>query len=114
MAHFVTCAHPSFDTNAGKITGFKGMSVSTFNPTSKQWHQAWVDNQGGYYDFIGEVIGEKRIFKTKPVQKDGKTYIQRMVFYDIQQNAFTWDWESSEDGGRTWKLNWRIDYKRAR
>jgi hypothetical protein len=35
-----------------------------------------------------------------------------MVFKNIKANAFTWDWESSVDGGETWKLNWRINYSR--
>ena len=35
-----------------------------------------------------------------------------MVFYDIGENSLTWDWESSLDGGETWKLQWRIFYIR--
>lgn len=93
-------------------TGFKGTSISVYNPRNKSWHQAWADNQGGYFNFIGETDGEKRIFKTLPVEKNGKTIILRMVFYNITDTSMTWDWESSNDGGKTWNLNWQIEYTR--
>lgn len=93
-------------------SGFKGTSISVFNPKDNTWHQAWADNQGGYFDFIGETEKHKRIFKTHP-QKDGnKTIIKRMVFKDITAETFTWDWELSDDAGQTWTLQWRIHYKR--
>jgi hypothetical protein len=91
---------------------FKGTSISVYNPATKAWHQAWADTQGGYFDFIGEVDGDKRIFKTKLREVNGKKIIQRMVFYDIKRDSLTWDWESSTDGGTTWQLLWRINYTR--
>ena len=104
----------NFEIIDGNNKGFKGMSVSTYNPNSKSWHQAWVDSQGGYYNFIGEEKEGKKIFKTIPREgKDGKIIIQRMIFYDFTENGFTWDWEASFDGGKTWKLNWQIFYKKA-
>ncbi|NER13168.1 hypothetical protein GWK08_06940 [Leptobacterium flavescens] len=93
-------------------TGFKGTSISVFNPQTKQWHQAWADSQGGYIDLIGAMDGEKRIFKTKPVQQGDKKVVRRMVFKDISENGFTWDWESTTDGGENWKLLWRIEYSK--
>ena len=100
-------------TDSGPMTGFKGTSISVFNPTTKMWHQAWADNQGGYFNFIGEIDDTRRIFKTKPVENNGKTLVMRMVFYDITADAFTWDWERSEDGGENWTLAWRINYTRS-
>jgi len=37
---------------------------------------------------------------------------QRMIFYEIKKDSFTWDWENSTDYGKTWSLQWRINYKR--
>ena len=106
-----TVIEENFAITEGAQAGFLGKSLSVMD-ANNQWHQAWVDNQGGYYDFIGEVVGEKKIFKTKLVEKDGKKIIQRMVFYDIKKDSFTWDWEGTQDGGETWKLLWRINYTR--
>ncbi|WP_435625697.1 hypothetical protein [Flagellimonas sp.] len=93
-------------------SGFKGTSISVYNPAKKQWHQAWADNQGGYYDFIGEIMNNHPIFKTKPVIKENKEIVHRMVFKDIEEGKFTWDWESTNNGGNTWRLLWRIQYHR--
>lgn len=102
----------NFQILEGQNAGFKGTSISVFNPRKKSWHQAWADNNGGYFNFIGEVIDDKKIFKTLPVEKDGKVIIQRMVFYNFSKDSFTWDWEATQDGGDTWKLQWRINYTR--
>jgi hypothetical protein len=92
--------------------GFKGTSISVYNPTEKKWHQAWADNQGGYFNFIGEVEGDKRIFRTPIVARGDQSITQRMVFYNIKHDSMTWDWEKSADGGKTWELQWRILYTR--
>lgn len=97
----------------GQSKGFIGGSLSVFQPATNTWRQAWADNQGGYFDFIGDFDGNKRIFKTHPREVNGNVVIQRMVFYDIRQDSFMWDWELSQDGGKTWNLNWRISYVRT-
>ena len=96
-----------------KGSGLLGKSISVYNPRTKTWHQAWADNQGSYFDFVGEIEGENRIFRTKMVEKDGKQIIQRMRFYDISEDSFVWDWESTTDNGKTWTLAWRLNYSRA-
>ena len=95
------------------VQGFKGMSLSVISTRTKTWRQTWVDNQGGYIDLEAFVDGDKRGFRTQPREVNGQVVVMRMVFYDIQQDRFTWDWEASSDGGRTWTLNWRIHYQRA-
>lgn len=104
----------NFEALVGQLKGFKGTSISVYNPTTKQWKQAWADNQGSYFNFVGEIDGDKRIFKTQVFVRGEKKIIQRMVFYDITHDKLTWDWEKSEDGGTTWQLQWRINYERAK
>lgn len=87
---------------------FFGTSISVYNPQQKTWHQAWADNQGGYYDFIGLFEAGKKMFSTDT----SKQIIQRMVFYNIEENGFIWDWEGSKDHGQNYALLWRINYRR--
>lgn len=99
----------NFRALTGAYAGMKGTSLSVYNPQTKTWKQAWADNQGSYFDFTGVVENGQRIFQTEEqTLADGRTLIQRMRFYDIEQDTLTWDWESSFDGGVTWTLNWRI------
>lgn len=104
--------YENFEVLEGQNKGFKGTSISVFQPRLKKWKQAWADNQGGYYDFVGEFEGKKRIFKTNVVERNGESVLARMVFKDIKEDSFTWEWESSKNGGVTWNLLWRIQYKR--
>ena len=107
-----TVIQENFKIIEGNWAGFKGKSLSVFSPAEKTWKQNWFDNQGGYYSFTSEITDKERIFQTKPEIKGDSIIIFRMVFYDIKDNSFTWDWESSVDGGQNWKLNWRIFYNR--
>ncbi|NAS31724.1 hypothetical protein GTQ40_12125 [Flavobacteriaceae bacterium R38] len=95
-------------------TGFKGTSISVYNPVKKEWHQAWADNQGGYFDFIGDIGNDGPVFKTKIVVQGDKKIIQRMTFKNITKDKFVWDWENSTDGGENWTLSWRINYNRKK
>lgn len=90
----------------------RGRSFSVLHTASGTWKQAWADNQGGFFAFTGHADGAKRIFATDIRLEGDKQVGQRMVFYDIQPGHFTWDWERTTDGGRSWTLAWRLEYPR--
>jgi hypothetical protein len=90
-----------------------GRSYSVFDRTTGEWKQTWVDNTGGYLDFVGSVVDGNRVF-AREFQRQGKTIRQRMVFRDVKPEAFKWLWQRSEDGGATWITGWEIDYRRVK
>ncbi len=99
----------------GQSVGFKGISHSVYQPQFERWKQSWADNSGGYYDFVGKFDGDKRIFQTIVFElEDGRKLTYRMIFYDIEENSLTWDWEVSYDAGENWNLMWRINYERKK
>ena len=103
----------NFQISEGQSKGYKGKSMTVYNPNTKLWKQAWTDNNGGYIDFTGDFDeGGNPIFKTATTKKGDQQVVSRMVFKEITTDSFTWDWEGSKDGGETWTLNWRISYKR--
>ena len=91
---------------------FSGKSFSVYNPNKGIWEQTWVDNAGGYMTFTGGMSDDKMTLGREVITKDGRKIMQRMTFFDIKPDAFTWDWERSLDNGQTWDLIWRINYKR--
>ncbi len=108
-----TVIQENFKITEGQSKGFKGTSVSVYNPNTKVWKQAWADNQGGYFDFTGGEDEEgDPTFITAVRMTDTSAVVQRMVFKDISESGFVWDWEGSRDGGKTWKTNWQITYKK--
>ncbi|MEX0322002.1 MAG: hypothetical protein AB3N63_07575 [Puniceicoccaceae bacterium] len=101
--------HESFNGLPGME--FHGQSFSLLSRVDKSWKQVWVDSANGYLDFDGYKEGEKVVFHRKGKDPEGKLIHQRMVFYDINKDSFTWDWETSPNGA-DWTLRWRIHYKR--
>lgn len=102
----------NFEATSGQMKGYIGKSYSVYNPKTQKWKQTWVDNQGAYLDFTGKFEGPKRMFVRQTQDSSGNTVMQRMVFYDIKPNSFTWDWERSTDNGKNWQLVWKIAYRR--
>ena len=89
-----------------------GTSLSVYDLPSNHWKQTWVDNQGGYLDFVGDFQNGQMILQREAKGKDGKPFLQRMVWKNVTSNEFDWSWESSKDDGKTWQVNWPIHYKR--
>ena len=92
-------------------SGLVGKSYSTYSKASGKWYQTWVDNSGSYLPFTGIFEDDRTIFRMER-ERNGKIFLSQMVFYNIEENSLTWDWESSKDDGKTWKLQWRIEYSR--
>ncbi len=90
-----------------------GKSMSTFDKDSGQWRQTWVDNNGTYLDFVGG-LQNGRMVLSREAMRAGETFLQRMVFYNIEEDAFEWNWERSDDGGATWQVRWQIRYERTK
>ncbi|RMG67450.1 MAG: DUF1579 domain-containing protein [Calditrichaeota bacterium] len=91
---------------------FYGHSFSVYDARSRQWKQTWVDNKGGYLLFTGQLKEGQMILSTAPYQRDGKTYVSRMVFENISAEALDWRYERSEDRGKSWTPIWTIHYTR--
>jgi hypothetical protein len=98
--------------SGGDAMHLRGMSVSLFDTRAGKWKQTWVDNEGGYLEFVGEFKDGQMILARDAVRPDGTKVIQRMVFKNITPNEFDWSWEASKDGGKTWQVQWPIHYKR--
>jgi|SRR5579862_4033089 len=95
--------------NSGHL---RGQSVSIFDVTANKWKQTWVDNEGGYLDFVGEFKDGQMILTREAAHSDGTHSLQRMVFKNITHDEFDWSWEGSKDGGKSWTVVWPIHYKR--
>lgn len=89
----------------------KGLSYSVYDRNSGRWKQTWVDNSGAYLDFTGGWEGDRMVL-SRSATRQGKTFLQRMVWFDIKPDVFAWHWERSDDEGKTWQINWKIEYRR--
>ena len=89
----------------------RGMSVSiSIRARASGSRPGWTTRAA--IDFVGEFKDGQMILARDAVRADGTKAVQRMVFKNITRNEFDWSWESSTDGGKTWKVQWPIHYKR--
>jgi hypothetical protein len=95
-----------------KSMPLRGLSVSTFNARLGKWQQTWVDNQGGYLDFVGGWNGKEMILSREATTPKGDKIWQRMVWKNITPKGFDWSWESSKNG-KDWQVMWPIKYERS-
>ena len=103
----------NFEALTGDMAGYEGKSYSVYHPQTGEWKQTWIDNEGSYLDFNGDITDDKRIFHRTAFTADSNRILQRMIFYDITEDSISWDWQRSMDEGETWELMWRIQYRRS-
>jgi len=95
----------------GKQGQFHGRSISVA-VAGRGWCQTWVDSDGQYLDFVGGRVGEEMILDRTASRADGSTVRQRMRWWDIAPNTFSWDWLHACAGSAEWDLDWRLRYTR--
>ena len=94
---------------------YKGESWSVYSAAKKVWQQTWVDDQGAYIALTGEFKDGRMTLFTEPALTPAGLKMQyRMLYYNITPDSFDWDWASTTDDGKTWKLNWHIHYDRKK
>ena len=102
--------HERFDGRPG--IDLVGMSVSVYREAVDRWFQTWVDDSGNYFTLQGGMEDGEMILLGEQSGPRGRV-ILRMRFSDIEDERFTWRWESSKDDGATWDSLWELAYERA-
>jgi len=95
---------------------YAGKSFNTWNAATKQWQQTWVDNAGGITEYFNGHYEEGRmIFETANLkQADGSFKIMKMTFHNLGPEKVRQHGESSADGGKTWKTDFDLEYRRKK
>jgi len=102
--------------NVSQGVYYAGKSFNTYNSTTKQWQQTWVDNVGGTTEFLeGHFENNKMIFLTKPFQVGKDTLaIRRLTFYNLDANKVRQFGEITKDNGATWSTEYDLEYRRKK
>jgi hypothetical protein len=95
--------------------GFVGMTVRLFNPLSKRWAIYWASSASGAFEppVFGAFEGDVGIFEGDDVH-EGRPIRVRFVWTRKGSDAASWQQAFSTDAGKTWEVNWRMEFSRMR
>jgi hypothetical protein len=100
---------------AGDPTGhIEGLVVRLYNPQNHQWSLNWVTSKTGTPDppQIGKFKNGRGDFYTQDTIT-GKTVFVRFDWSKLNTGTPHFEQSFSEDGGKTWEVNWITDQTRA-
>lgn len=94
--------------------GYKGKSFNTYNASTRQWQQTWVDNSGGSTEYLrGHAEKDKMVFYAdKNIGKEGKNFLRRLTFFKLSSDKVRQFAERSDDDGKTWTVEYDLEYRR--
>ena len=91
----------------GPTATFAGMSLRLYNPQSRQWSLNFANVNAGV--LAVPAIGEFKNGRGEFYNQDtfnGRSILVRFVISDITQSSCRFEQSFSDDGGKTWELNW--------
>jgi len=86
---------------------FEGLNLRLYNPQSRQWSLNFANSKGGsltqptigaFKDGRGEFYDQETL--------NGRAILVRFVISDITPNSCRFEQAFSDDGGKTWEVNW--------
>lgn len=82
---------------------YTGTSYNFYDVATQQWHQTWVDNQGGNLLLKGAWNGKSMVLKSEALD-DGKggSFINRITWTPNKDGSVRQHWEISNDNEETW------------
>ncbi|MBL0145933.1 MAG: hypothetical protein IPP48_09360 [Chitinophagaceae bacterium] len=95
---------------------YAGKSFNTYNATTKQWQQTWVDNAGGTNEYMtGKFENNQIIYISTPFKfKKDTIAIRKMTFTNLSPVKLRQHGEISKDGGVVWSIEYDLEYRRKK
>jgi hypothetical protein len=100
------------DGPAGRL---EGLSLRLYNPQSRQWSLHFSNSAGGTLSppaIGGFENGRGEFFAQETL--DGRAIFVRFVISDITSETCRFEQAFSDDGGKTWEVNWIATDTRVR
>jgi hypothetical protein len=93
----------------------EGLTLRLYNPQSHQWRLYWSNSKIGILDppQIGEFKDGRGEFYAQDTVND-KVILIRFVWTNLITNSPHFEQSFSDDGGKTWEVNWITDQTRVK
>jgi hypothetical protein len=92
----------------------EGLTLRLYNPQSHQWSLSWANSKNG--TLVPAQIGEFKDGKGEFYAQDtlnGRMIIVRFIWSKTDTNKPHFEQSFSDDGGKTWEVNWITDQTRV-
>ena len=91
----------------GAAGRFQGLNLRLYNPQSRQWSLNFANVNGGVMTppTIGEFKNGRGEFYSQETL-NGRAILVRFVISDITPDSCRFEQAFSDDGGKTWEVNW--------
>lgn len=92
----------------------KAQTLRLYNPESHQWSIYSVDLDKGTLDLppvVGQFHGKRGEFFNQQTW-EGRTVLVRYIWLDLSPKASRMEQSFSDDGGKTWEVNWICELSR--
>jgi hypothetical protein len=94
-------------------SGTHGTSLNTYDAPARRWRQTWVDDSGTVLVLEGRFDRGRMTLQGELPGDGGRSAKQRITWTPQSGGAIRQHWESSSDGGRTWKTEFDGTYRKA-
>jgi hypothetical protein len=94
--------------------GDVGSSFNSYRPSTKMWHQTWVDNQGQVILLDGTYANGVMNLRGPFTTRKGGAAINRIRWTRIDGDHVRQLWDYSLDGGKSWKVAFDGLYARVK
>ena len=86
----------------------EGLSLRLYNPRARQWSLNFANSRAGTLTppVIGEFRDGRGEFFGQETLDDGRTILVRFVISVVTPDSCTFEQAFSDDGGRSWEVNW--------
>ena len=104
-----------FETDSPAGGHIEGLTLRLYNPNSHQWSLYWSNSKNGTMDppQIGQFKNGRSEFYAQDTW-NGKVILVRFVWTNTTANTPHFEQSYSEDGGKTWEVNWITDKTRVK
>jgi hypothetical protein len=104
----------TFEVDSPDAGHIEGLTLRVYNPQSHQWRLYWANSKVGVLDppQIGEFKnGRGEFFAQDTI--NGKVILIRFVWTNMTTSSPHFEQSFSDDGGKTWEVNWITDQTRV-
>jgi len=102
-----------FETTSSS-SHIEGLTLRLYNPSSHQWSIYWARSEDGTLGIptVGEFKNGQGEFYDQEVI-NGRMILVRFIWSEITRNSAHFEQSFSDDGGKTWEVNWITDQTRV-